>query len=179
MSAVRSIFERAIEAKVPAGPTPRPEGVRIAVKSDERAIFDLLMTKAAEEGALAPVNDYKVLNAIKTATDRKGAVIGIIEENGEIAASIGLVMGQWWYSEAWHYEDLWSYVHPEYRRVRRGNVNFAQMLLQFAKWWSEQAGLPVMLGIASSIRTAAKIRLYMRQLPLIGAAFLWRGSSSG
>lgn len=179
MSAVRSLFERAIEAKVPAGPTPRPEGVRIAVQADEKAIFDLLMTRAAEENALAPVNEFKVLSTIKLATERKGAVIGVIEEQSEIAASVGLIMGQFWYSEQWHYQDLWCYVHPEYRRHRRGNTNFAQMLLQFVKWWGEQAGACVFMGVATTDRTLAKVRLFARQMPIIGAGFWWRGSSGG
>jgi hypothetical protein len=175
MSAIRSIFERAAEAKPVTGPTSRPDGVRIAVKADERALFDLLMTRAAEENSMAPVNEFKVLNGIQVATERKGGVIGIIDTaEGEVAASVCLVMAQLWYTESWHYEDLWCYVHPD---RRKGANNYAQRLIQFAKWFGEQAGCPVLLGVASNTRTLGKIRLYSRNIPLIGAAFLWRGAN--
>lgn len=174
MSALRSIFEREAEVEVQRGPTARPEGVRVAVKADERAIFDLLMTQAAEESAFAPVNEFKVLEAIKSATERKGGIIGIIDsDDGRIAATIGLIMGWWWYSEEGHYQDLWCFVSPEFRR---GRNNYAQRLIQFAKWWGEQAGAPVLMGVASTKRTQGKIRLFARNMPLVGAGFMWRSA---
>jgi hypothetical protein len=174
MSAVR-VFERAAEVKSPsAAPTPRPAEVRIAQQADEREIFDLLML-LAEENALAPVNDIKVLTMIRRATERRDGVIGIIDApDGEgIAASVGIVMGSWWYTEAWHNEEMWSFVHPDYRR---GNGNYAQKLIQFSKWWTEQLGMPLLMGVLSTKRTVGKVKLYARNVPLAGALYLWRGS---
>lgn len=174
MSAARSIFERALGAEQPSKPTPRPLGVRIANKVDEGAVFDLLMLLAAEN-ALAPVNDEKVRAMIRRSTDRQGGVIGIIDApDGGIAASVSLIMAQWWYSEAWHYEEVWSFVHPDHRR---GAGNYAQRLIQFARWWGEQIGMPVLMGVLSTHRTIGKVRLYARHIPLAGALYLWRGSN--
>lgn len=155
-------------------PTKRPEGVRVATATDEKAIFDLLML-LAEENAMDPVNDYRVLAMIKKATDRQGGMIGIIDApDGSIAACVGLILSQWWYTESWHTEEVWSFVHPDHRG---GSADHAAKLIEFSKWWGDQLGMPVIMGVLSTKRTLGKVRLYARSIPLVGAIFLHRGGS--
>lgn len=172
-AAVKATFERDYELRNAAGPTMRPEAVRIATQADEPSVYALLM-RLAEENSLAPVNDQKVLDMIRKGTRRDGGVIGIIEVDGQIAASVGLVMTQWWYSASWHVEEVWSFVHPDYRRAKD---NYAKSLIQFSRWWGEQLGMPVLMGVLSTKRTLGKVRLYARHIPLVGALFLWRGAA--
>lgn len=171
MSAVRTIFDRAAEVRSPNRPTPRPFGVRIANLSDEGQIYDLLVLMA-EEIALLPISETKVRAMIRHAAARNGGVIGIVENEEKIVGAVCLVMNQGWYSESWFCDEIWNFVHPDHRRGL-GN-DYAKRLLQFSKWWSEQLGMPLVMGIMSTKRTMGKIRFYMRNLRLIGGIFLWR-----
>lgn len=157
-----------------AAPTPRPAQVRLATEADEQKLFDLLMLLAAEN-AMDPVSDTKVMDMIRHATRREGGVIGIIDApDGSIAATVGITMAQWWYSNAWRCEEAWSFVHPDHRG---GNGRYAKQLIQFSKWWGEQLGMPVLMGVLSTHRTLGKIRLYARNIPVVGALFLHRAGS--
>lgn len=153
--------------------TMRPANVRIATKNDEQRVFDLFMM-AGEENAMASINEAKVWAAIRNATERKGGVLGVIDgENGDLAGVIGLIMAPMWYSEAWHVEELLNYVHPDYRQ---GTRHCARDLISFAKWWSEQLGMPLLMGVLSNQRTEGKVRLYRRMLPFAGALFWYKGT---
>lgn len=173
------IIERSWAHRPSSGPTARPKEVRIARPDEEERIYASLML-LAEENALAPVSEDRVramLQRCRGASAANGGmrdgVIGIIDApDGEIAGMTGLVMGQVWYSAAWHCEDVWTYVNPAYR----AGHSYAKSLIQFAKWWAEQLGMPLFIGVASSRRTIGKIRFYSREVPLVGASFLWKGS---
>lgn len=160
--------QSAAEAK----PTARPVAVRVASPADEQAVFDVLML-LAEENAMSPVSETKVIEAIRKGTRRDGGMVGIIDApDRSIAATIGIVHGSWWYTQSWHCEELWSFVHPAHRKD--GN-NYARDLINFGKWWSEQMGLPFLMGVLSNKRTEGKVRLYRRTIPCVGALFLHRG----
>lgn len=176
MSAARNIFERAVEAKPTVALSPvtaRPPEVRIASPGDEDQIFALWLL-LAQESALAPINEHKVRALIRRAIGRDNMVIGIIEKNEEIIATVCLTVAQPWYSESWYCEEIDTFVHPDHRR---GSANYAQKLIQFSKWWAEQMGMPLIMSILSTKRTLGKIRLYMRSLPLVGGVFMWRGTT--
>lgn len=150
--------------------TQRPANVRLATPRDEAALFAFLML-AAEENSLSPPNDELVMAAIRKATGRQGNVVGIIDApDGSIAASVGICMNTWWYSLKWHCQDMWCYVHPDHRRS-----DYAKSLIQFSKWWADQLGMDLIMGVMSVHRTEGKVRLYRRMLPFVGAVFLHRG----
>jgi hypothetical protein len=154
----------------------RPAAVRIATPTDYARIFDIFMLAAAEN-AMAPICEAKVEEAITLATERRnGSVIGIIDgDRGDIAGIIGLVMAPFWYSHEWHCEELLNFVHPDYRM---GTRRCAHDLLAFAKWWADQMGMALLMGVLSHKRTEGKVRLYRRQLPFAGALFLYRGGAA-
>lgn len=159
-------------------PTKRPLSVRIARPSEEERLFKTLML-AGEENAMAGVSEPKVRAMLQRCRSPEPGqprygVIGVIDApKGGIAATVGLVTGQWWYTEEWHCEEVWSFVHPDHRRDK---ANHAKDLIQFSKWWGEQLGWPVLMGVMSNVRTLGKIRLYAREIPLVGALFLHRAA---
>jgi GNAT superfamily N-acetyltransferase len=157
------------------GTPPRcPTTVRIAQPPDEQRVYDLFMM-AASENAMAPVCEANVWEAIRNATNKKGAVIGVIDgNNGNLAGAVGLVMAPFWYSKEWHCEELLNFVHPDYRR---GQVHHASDLIEFAKWWANQLGMKLLMGVLTHTRTEGKVRLYRRQLPYAGALFLYQGDA--
>lgn len=151
--------------------TQRPTSVRFAIASDEDEIMRL-MFEAYDEQPIFPLNEDKMREKIRICTalklkDRRGA-IGVIDAlNGGLAGYIVTVYGEYWYTDTTHLEELSNFVHPEHRRS-----TYAKDLLDFAKWFAEQLHLPLLLGIMSTQRLEAKIRLYKRKVTLCGAVFV-------
>jgi len=84
-------------------------------------------------------------------------------------------MNTWWYSRHFHCQDLWCFVHPDHRR---GKQTYARDLIDFAKWWADQLGMDLIMGVMSLHRAEGKVRLYRRVLPFVGAVFLHRGGAA-
>lgn len=140
--------------------------VTLATPEDEEDIFDFLMELHAEN-ALFPVSPDKVRQAIRHATDRKGGIIALIRgDDGRIEASLGAVIDPWWYTIAPSLNEVWNYVRPDCRRTTH-----AKRMIEFAKELGVKLGIPLFLGIISTERTEAKMRLYRRQLEPIGGIF--------
>lgn len=143
-----------------------PFGVAMAKPGDEEDIFDLLMLLHDENG-LYTVDPAKVREVIRLGTARQGGMIGIIRGPERIEASIGLVLSQLWYTDAWQLSERWWFVHPEHRRTTH-----AKNLLRFAKWCSDNMNVPLMVGVVANDRTEAKVRLVGRQIGHVGGFFL-------
>lgn len=149
-----------------AAPTPKPDCVRLAGPQDEQRIFELLQ-KLHGENAMFQMSPARVMERIKLATECKGGLIGLLEIDGKLAGSVGLFMSQFWYTEIWHLEELWNFVHPDYRKNPQG-----KHLLEFMKWANENLGIMLSTGIMSTIRLEGKMKLYMRKFFLLGAFFM-------
>ena len=157
-------------------------GVRLALPGDEEDIFALLTMLHAENGffAMAPQKVRAVIRcAISRVPDPTGALgmVGVIEKDGRVAGTIGLFIGQDWHTDDWALAERWNFVHPDYRKT-----DFAKQLIAFAKScqeWFETSGhtMPLVVGIFSTVRTAAKVRLYSRWLPPAGAFFIYGKTS--
>ena len=145
--------------------TEKPYNVRVATQADEDKIF-CLMYLAHKENAMASVNYEKVWDMIRHATQRRGGVIGVIDGENGIEAMICMTLSQWWYSDEWHIDELVNFVHPACRRSTH-----AKHLLLFSKWFAEQMTMPLFVGVLSTHRTEAKVRLYERQITKGGAVF--------
>jgi hypothetical protein len=148
-------------------------GVRLATKDDEGEIFALVLLLHKEMGFFS-LNPDKLLAGIRWATDRKGGVIFVIEEGGRIAATLGMTIACEWYSDDEYLLERWNFVHPDYRR----NHDYARKLLEQGKWsheWFRAQGkfLPFFCGINTFERLEAKVRLYARHMPCIGAYFMY------
>lgn len=148
------------------------DGVRVAKPSDEGEIFALLMMLHAENGIFS-LNTQKVIDGIRIATERNGGIIWVIEDDKRVVASLGMLMTSDWYSDDLYLLERWNFVHPDYRKS-----DYARKLLEQAKWtteWFKRDGIlmPFQCGINSFERTEAKVRLYARSMPCIGAYFIY------
>lgn len=147
-------------------------GVRLATKADEGELFGLLSMLHAENAPFS-MNRDKVIAGIRYATDRKGGIIFVIDHGQRVVATMGMCVATDWYSDDEYLLERWNYVHPDFRKS-----DYARKLLEQGKWaheWFKARGeiKPFFCGINSLQRTEAKIRLYARHMPLIGAYFMY------
>jgi N-acetylglutamate synthase-like GNAT family acetyltransferase len=141
-------------------------GVRPAVPEDEEPIYQMLLKLHTENG-LFPVAENKVREVIRTATERRYGLIGVIEGEKELEASVGLELSQWWYTDEWCLSEKWNFVLPQYRKSLH-----AQNLIEYAKWSARAMGVPLQMGIITTKQTEAKVRLYERRMQNVGALFM-------
>lgn len=95
-----------------------------------------------------------------------GGIMGVIGGPGKLEGMICLLLSQFWYSSEWVLEEVFNFVHPEYRKSKH-----ARLLLAFAKHSAEACGIPLSIGIVSNKRTEAKVRLYRSELGAPAGAF--------
>lgn len=143
-------------------------GVRLANNTDEDRIYDFLVKYLYAENALFDMSPERVRSSIRTALSPVSGVCGIIEGDGGIEASIGLIAAHPWYSDEWYLDEIWTYVHPDFRKSDR-----AKRLIEFAKWISTNIKTPLVMGIVTRKRLQAKVRLFQRQMPQVGAWFVY------
>lgn len=155
--------------------TQRPTNVRIATPADEDRLV-ALMHEVFREQPIFKINEEKMRSNIRMATERKGSVIGVIDGPKEIEGYIIAQLAQYWYTDEWHLEELSNFVHPDYRS---GGAGHARCLIEFAKWFAEQLNMPLIMGILSTKRLAAKARLYARQATPCGAIFVHNSGHAG
>ena len=150
----------------------RPElpTVRVAQPSDEAEIMEMCRKLHAENG-LFSFSEDKVRDYLHRCYNRKGAIIGVIGESGNIQASTCLLISEMYYTRDWHLAELWNHVLEQFRASRN-----AEGLIAFGKKCSEEIGIPFITGIITNTRTAAKVRLYRRILGYpAGAFFVYNG----
>lgn len=139
--------------------------VRIADASDEDEIMSLCRL-LHEENGLFDMDEGKVRNTLRMAFAKKGGMCGVIGAPGKIEGVIYLLISQFWYSNDWHLEELFSFVHPDHRRSR--NSDF---LVEKAKEWAKALDMSLVIGIVSNDRVLPKVRLYRKRLGNPSGAF--------
>jgi hypothetical protein len=162
------------ELPISTEPTAQPANVRIAIGTDTMPIYNLLLGLYAEN-AMFRLSKQRALETIRCMTypeygKRRGrwGICGVIDGPNGIEASIGMELMTWWYTDDFHLMEDWNFVHPDHRKS-----NHVNDLIDFAKWAAEQLKVPGQLGIITNDRTAAKVRLYRRRIPQVGAYFMW------
>jgi GNAT superfamily N-acetyltransferase len=153
--------------------TEKPASVRIASPEDEAEIWGL-MQEAYKEQPIMPLVKERVMEKVMMGTRRKGGVIGVIDGKDGLEGYLIAVLSRWWYTDEWHVEELSNFVHPDHRKSQH-----AKNLIEFAKWFAEQMNLPLIMGIMSTKRLDAKVRLYKRQVTQCGAVFLHNTPHAG
>lgn len=144
------------------------KGVRLANSQDEDRLYEFLVKYLYNENALFPMSEEKVRSHIRSTLQPMTGACGIIEGPNGIEASIGMTIGSPWYSNEWYLDEIWTYVHPDYRKSDR-----AKRLIDFAKWVSTNVKIPVVVGIVTRKRLEPKIRLFQRQMQQVGAWFVY------
>lgn len=140
--------------------------IRLAQPEDEDALFQFVKLMHAENG-LFPLSETQARIMIRHATDRRGGVIAIIDgPDGSIEASMCAVVEPHWYTVAMSLNERWNFVRQDCRKT-----SHARRLIEFAKAVGNELGIPVFMGVLSTHRTEAKVRLYRRQLEPVGGFF--------
>lgn len=142
--------------------------VRLAVAADVPDILTLGREIHAENACM-PLSEDRIQAAAWRAVNQQRCMMGVIGPHDRIEGAIYLTVGQFWYTDELHLEELFAFVRPEYRRSEN-----MKALLAFAKTCSERLNVPLLIGVIATTRTAAKIRLYERRLgKQSGAYFLY------
>ncbi len=153
----------------------QPKNVRLAMPKDEDNIFRILSEGLFNENGTFGLSEQKSRAFIRQATNGGGGIIGVIEEEGIIAGSIGMNLETFWYSDDLFICEYWNYVHPSYRNhigADSRRSHYAKDLINFGKWCAETMKLVLNIGIISTTRTEAKCRLYARNLQPVGQFFM-------
>ncbi len=156
--------------------TRTPSVIRKAIPMDAPEIWRLFLQTHRENGLfkLAPqkVTGFmdRALHPERISSQDTGprAQIGVIGYPGRLEAVVFVLLSSFWYSEEIHLEELLVYVDPECRVS-----NHASACIDWMKALSDKLNVPLLTGIISKHRTAAKIRLYDRKLPRIGAFYYY------
>lgn len=144
----------------------RPSNVRLARPDEGDAIYELLLGLYEENGTFR-IDPIKTRVTIEEMLNPVNGVIGLIDGPNGFEGSVGLVLDSQWYSHDQFLLETWCYVIPECRRSTH-----AKTLIEFAKWAADELGIPLQMGIISTTQTAAKERLYRRQLQHVGGYFM-------
>lgn len=107
--------------------------VRHAVPDDEEPLFDALRElHRTGLGRPFPYDYGKTMAAIQYGTRHRGGIIGVIDapgRSGYIAATVGLLLEEWWWSKCAFLQERWFFVRPSYRR----GTGYADALKRFSE----------------------------------------------
>jgi len=141
--------------------------VRKALPRDREPILEICRQNHSENGQFS-LSLPKVEAMVDKAFTGGGAVVGLVGDN-RIEGAILLLCAQFWYTDDWALEEIFNYVHPDFRRSTH-----AKDMIQFGKRCSDELGIPLVIGVVSNERTRAKMELYRRQLgDPVGGYFLY------
>lgn len=157
--------------------TPSLSIVRYAKHGDELAMFDAIMLGHSDNG-LWPVSQTKILKLIDDSlaapVNGNKPTIGIIEGENGIEAMTCFTFEQYWYTDEWHIAELFNWVHPDYRASKH-----VEALMAFQRKFTDDMSvvsghkMALITGIMSLKRLEAKINLFGRKYPQIGAVFAY------
>ena len=145
--------------------------IRIGTPDDLDEVMAAAQAAIAEIGLVNP-DPVKVLQDVWPALNQQAGIVGIIgNSSGNVEGGVLLRMGKMWYSDQDVLEERCVFIKPEFRNSKGGR---ARKLVEFSKNVAESLGVPLLIGIMSSVRTEAKVRLYERQFGKPqGAVFLY------
>ena len=158
---------------------PSPSVIRLIKAGDELAVFDMIVLGHGDNG-LWPLSGQKIIKLIDAAVSpnmpEKGykPTIGIIDGANGIEAMTCLLLDQMWYSDTWYLSELFNFVHPDFRKSKHIQALMA-FQKQFADNMSKAIGSKVTLitGVLSKKRLEAKMHLFGRRYPQVGAIFAY------
>jgi ribosomal protein S18 acetylase RimI-like enzyme len=129
------------------------------------AVTDLLVAMHAENGIgkLA----FRKVEALVQRLVLQGSVL-VLLEGERVVGTVGLEVSEWWYSADRFVGDYFFFVHPDYR-----SPEAAETLMDAAKAYARERGLPLLMGPLTRVDTLLKIRWYRTQgFELVGGFLL-------
>jgi hypothetical protein len=151
--------------------------VRTGVVDDFDEVMRLAI-EATEENALTSPDMEKLAMPIYGVLSKQiPGIIGVIGPvGGSLEGAILLNIGEMWYSKEQIIEEKAIFVDPQFRSAKGGR---ARKLAEFAKQVSDALQLPLSIGVLSSSRTAAKMRLYERVFGEPSGVYFLYGAKTG
>ncbi len=151
--------------------------IRVATTDDVDDLMKIATLATAENGFVEP-NPMKLLQTIYGAATLQTGVIGIIGPEGslDIEGVVLLCIGSQWYSDSLGIEERVVWVRPDLRSARGGR---GKLLCEYSKSVADGLGLPLVIGVLSNRRTAAKVRMYQRIFGEPAGAFFLYGAETG
>lgn len=95
---------------------------------------------------------------------------GVAVEDGKVVGCVGLVVCHLWWTDDWHVDERFFFVHPDHRKSRH-----AERLISWCKGVQTQLAIPLVSCVFSTEDTERKVAFFKRHLPLIGAIFRYTG----
>lgn len=151
--------------------------VRLATIEELPQLMPLAVAAAEENGFLTARKEYLV-RALWPALNQDHGLCGVIgPREGPLEGFVLLSIGTIFYSDEECIEEKVVFVSPEYRAAKGGR---ARKLCEFSKHAADFLQLPLLIGICSSSRTVAKVKLYQRIFgEPSGAYWLYKTKTGG
>lgn len=151
--------------------------IRLATPDDMAEVMSLAIA-GAQENAFLDARASLIAQEVWPAVNQDKGLCGAIgKPGGAIEGIVILRIGNLYYSEQPCVEEKIIYVHPDFRSAKGGR---ARKLCEFSKHVADTLELPLLIGVCSSHRTAAKVKMYERIFgPPSGAYFLYRTATGG
>jgi hypothetical protein len=151
--------------------------VRVADPSEVHEVMRLAIS-GAEENSFLPAKAELILNEVWPAVNQDHGICGTIgSPGGRLEGIVILRVSTMYYSEQMCVEEKIIFVDPEFRSAKCGR---AHRLCEFSKRVADSLDLPLLIGVCSSERTKAKVRMYERIFgPPAGAYFLYKTATGG
>lgn len=151
--------------------------VRVGTPEDVHGVMQVALM-AVQENGFAEVDPELLLGDIWSALNLNRGIMGVIGEPGEPVEGVVLLrIGTMWYSSKTRVlEERAIFVHPDYRSAKGGR---AAKLCKFSKSVSDTLGIPLTIGILSSLRTEGKVRMYRRILGEPSGAYWLYNAKTG
>jgi hypothetical protein len=153
-----------------------PVTVRIGTPEDVHPMMRIAL-RACEENGLSNPNPTYLLQHIWAALNQDHGLVGIIGAPGEeIEGAVLLRIGPMWYSDDPILDEKAIFIAPEHRSAKGGR---ASRLCEFSKSVADALGIPLVIGVLSSARTASKVRMYQRHFGEPSGAYWIYGAKTG
>ena len=173
---LRAMIDLEITREIAPGPTEKPPNVRVATRSDEDAVLELLLKDYYENASDVNTMDAgSVLTMIHSATRENTATLGVIDgPDGAILGAILVSPEKCWWTTDWNLAERVTFVHPAHR-----STHYAVDLLNFAKWMADKMtdalGYRVYLtGSVTATKDAhMKCALMARHMGFMGGVFVY------
>ena len=148
--------------------------IRLGTPDDLDEIMAASVAAVSEIGLVNP-DPEMLLRDIWPALHQDRGLVGIIcKPGGKAEGGVLLRVVKIWYSKQDILEERVIFIPPEFRNVKGGR---ARRLCEFSKKAAEELGLPLLIGVMSTVRTEAKVRMYERQFGKpTGAVFLYNAA---
>lgn len=161
-----------------ADENPTDIKVRVGVPDDIHALMELALL-GVEENAYSRADPMKLLQNMWAALILDHGITGLIGPvGGPLEGAVVLRIGTSWYGsdDDQIIEEKAIYVRDEFRSAKGGR---AARLAEFSKNVADTLGLPMTIGVLSTDRTAAKIRLYRRMFGEPSGAYWLYNAKTG